>query len=232
MRKPLFIGILLLSIQCSFAQVTASEVILKKICTCMDGYDFEPMDYDQMLAIGDSCMEYGLLSNLTGLLGEYGVDLEDSKSMQKMAEVIANRLFKDCEAYRNYAKTIAPKKTEKERVPYQITQGILVYLNLDRQPPLFVLWTAEDEALDFTWFREFDGSARFFGGIKDYENQRVEIFWQELELYDPVQKKYTIQREIKLIEDLDKVDKKEGKAVLQKYKKYQKWQKRQKKAKK
>ncbi|MCP4442333.1 MAG: hypothetical protein GY810_25785 [Aureispira sp.] len=232
MSKISIITCWMLLAQWSFAQVTASEVILQKVCNCMGGYEFETMEYKRMLVVGDSCMERGLLSNLTGLLSEYGVDMEDDKSMQKMGEVLANRLFSDCEAYRNYATYIAIKKLEEEREPYQITEGVLVKLDLERQPPLFVLWTTEDEALDFTWFREFDGSARFFGGVKDYENQRVEIFWEELELYDPLQQNYKIHREIKLIEDLDKVAKKEGKAILKKWKKYQKWQKRQKKAKK
>lgn len=231
MLKSLVIVFLLSCSQWSFSQVTASELILQKVCTCMEGYDWETMDYDQMLVVGDSCMEYGLLTNLTGLLAEYGVDLEDDKSMQRMGEVIANRLFEDCESYRKYSTHIASKKLEGEREPHQATIGVLVYLELEHQPPLFVLWTTEDEALDFIWFREFDGSARFFGGVKDYENQRVEIFWQELELYDPIQKKYKIYREIKLIEDLDKVDKKEGKVIQKAYKKYQQWQKRQKKAK-
>ncbi len=212
-----------------FAQDRATEEALERACTCFGNQNFGTISMLQADAVADSCLQYALYTNLTGVLEEQKASLKNSESMLRVAQLFSSYLSENCVGFRAYSDKIAQQKVEIIKQKNSSTVGLLYALECEGKFPVFRILTDKNEVIDFFWIREFDGSARFFEGGKAYANTVIEVFWKELELYDASQQKYIYYKEIILLEELNTVAEKERKEKLKAYKKEQKKKKSQKK---
>jgi len=214
-----------------FAQ-TATEEALDKACDCFNSVDFISMEYNNISLVADSCIQDALYTNLTGVFKENNTSLDDNDAMFKLAQIIHLHLTVKCDGFKEFSKRIAQRRVQEVKEKNPSNTGLLYDINTDNQFPIITIITKEKEALEFIWFREFDGSTRFMEGIKSYENTIVEIIWKDLELYDAVNKKYPFYKEILLIEELSTIENKERKAWIKSYKETLKSKSKKKKRKK
>lgn len=178
---------------------------------------FDTIPYQEVVSLADSCIEEALYTNLTGVLKENNANLEDSDAMFKVAQVLHRSLIKNCNGFRQFSRRIATQEVEEVKQENKTNVGLLYQLNTNQQFPIFTILTEDNQALDFVWFREFDGSTRFMNGIKAYQHTVVEIVWRDIELYDVVTQKYPFYKEIILIEELRVLENKERKAWIKGY---------------
>ena len=218
MNKSYFIGLIFCPLLL-LGQTTATEEAFGKACACFEAVDFINLDQQYFSIKADSCIEEAFYTNLTGVLKENNTSLEDSEGMLKVAQVMQAYLFKNCTGFQQFSKGMAMEQVTEIKQENNSNVGLLYSFNTNQQFPIITILTEEQEALEFIWFREFDGSTRFMEGIKAYENTVVEIVWKEVELYDVVTKKYPFYKEIVLIEELKVVDKKERKVWVKGYEK-------------
>jgi hypothetical protein len=218
MNKSYFIGLIFCPLLL-FGQITATEEAFGKACNCFDAVDFANLDQQYFSIKADSCIEEALYTNLTGVLKENKTSLEDSEGMLKVAKVMHQYLLKNCEGFQQFSKQMAIDQVTEVKEKNKSNIGLFYSFNTNQQFPIITILTENNEALEFVWFREFDGSTRFMQGLKGYENTVVEIIWKEVELYDVVTQKYPFYKEIVLIEELKEVEKKERKAWIKKYEK-------------
>jgi hypothetical protein len=120
---------------------------------------------------------------------------------------------------------------EEIRQNYNSSTGLVYAFETKGRFPVFQILTEDQQVLSFYWIREFDGSARFFEGIKAYENKIVEIIWDDIELYALDSQKYVFYPEIILLEERKTLDKKEAKDRIKAYQKIAKASKKPKKKK-
>ncbi len=221
--------LLLLSFPILLPAQAATKEALDKACACFNAIDFEQRDFESLSFVADSCIEEALYSNLTGVFKENNATLDDNDAMFQLAQLINAHLLANCEGFQQFAKRIAQRQVEtvKQKNPSNI--GLLYELNSDAPFPIFTIITEDYQALEFVWFREFDGSTRFMDGIKDYKNTVVEIVWKDLELYDATNKTYPFYKEILLIEELKTIETKARKEWVSNYKKTQKPSKKKRK---
>lgn len=212
----LFQFMLIFSFQ-GFSQ-TATEEALDKACDCFNSVNFSEIDYKYIHLKADSCIQEALYTNLTGVLKENNLSLADDEAMLQVAKRIGTFLADSCKGFQVFSSRLAEQKVAEVKKNNPSDSGLLYELKNNGTFPIFVLLTDKNEALEFAWFREFEGSARFFKGIKDYQNTIVSIVWQELELFDTSTKKYKIYKEILLLEELETIEEKERKDWIHHYK--------------
>jgi hypothetical protein len=227
MNKSYFIGLIFCPMLL-LGQTTATEEAFGKACACFNSVDFIHLDQTHFSAKADSCIEEALYTNLTGVLKENKTSLEDSEGMLKVAKIMHQYLLKNCEGFQIFSKGMAAEQVTEVKQEHESNTGLLYSINTNQQFPIITILTEDNEALEFTWFREFDGSTRFMEGLKGYENTVVEIVWKEVELYDVVTQKYPFYKEIVLIEELKVIEKKERKAWVKGYEKTRRGKKEQK----
>jgi hypothetical protein len=200
-------------------QITATEEAFDKACTCFNAVDFINLEQANLSIKADSCIEEAFYANLTGVLKENKTSLEDSEGMLKVAKRMHQYLLKNCNGFQQFSKQMAGEQVTEVKQKNKSHIGLLYGFNTSQQFPIITILTEDNEALEFIWFREFDGSTRFMKGIKAYENTVVEIIWKEVELYDIVTKKYPFYKEIVLIEELRELEKKDWKAWVKRFEK-------------
>jgi hypothetical protein len=218
MNKSYFIGLIFCPMLL-LGQTTATEEAFGKACACFNAVDFINLDQKYFSIKADSCIEEALYTNLTGVLKENNTSLEDSEGMLKVAKVMHQYLLKNCEGFQQFSKQMATQEVTEIKQKNDSNIGLLYSFNTNQQFPIITILTEDNEALEFIWFREFDGSTRFMEGISGYENTVVEIIWKEVELYDVVTQKYPFYKEIVLVEELKVIDKKERKAWVKEFEK-------------
>lgn len=224
MNKSYVIGLIFCPILL-LGQIGATEEALEKACACFDGVDFINLDQRYFSTKADSCLEEALYTNLTGVLKEQNTSLEDSEGMLKVAKVMHQYLLENCAGFQTFSKGMASQEVTEIKQKNKSNIGLLYSFNTNQQFPIITILTEDNEALEFIWFREFDGSTRFMSGIKDYENTVVEIVWKEVELYDVVTQKYPFYKEIVLIEELKVIEKKERRTWVRGFEKGRKGKK-------
>ena len=219
--KSYFIGLLFCPMLL-LGQMTATEEAFGKACACFNAVDFANLNQEYYSIKADSCIEEALYTNLTGVLKEQNTNLEDNEGMFNVAKIMHQYLLKNCEGFQQFSKGMASEQVTDIKQKNKSNIGLLYSLNTNQQFPIITIITEDKEALEFIWFREFDGSTRFMEGLKGYENTVVEIVWKEVELYDVVTQKYPFYKEIILIEEQKVLEKKERKAWIKDYEKVRK----------
>ncbi len=220
MNKSYFIGLIFCPMLL-FGQITATDEAFGKACACFNALDFVNLDQKYITTKADSCIQEALYTNLTGVLKENKTSLEDSEGMLNVAKLMHEYLLENCVGFQQFSKQMATEQVTEVKQKNKSSIGLLYSFSTNQQFPIITIITEDNEALEFIWFREFDGSTRFMKGLKGYENTVVEIIWKEVELYDVVTQSYPFYKEIILIEELKVVEKKERKAWLRSFEKGQ-----------
>ena len=148
---------------------------------------------------------------------EHGASLDNDSSMFALAHYLEQELTGGCASFRQATKGLAAKQLEEIKIKNKSSVGLLYQFNTNQQFPIFTLINRDNEAEDFIWLHEFDGSTRFMQGIKPYWYTPVEIVWKEVELYDRVTNQYLYYKEVLLIEEQEKIDKKRRKGWIKAY---------------
>ena len=205
MKHWLLVSIPILS---SFGHVVAQSVfdkILNQSCECLEKQNLGQIGTDSLEIKTDSCISQAIVYNISALLAEGTVDLDSDESMQQLGVELAELFFKDCEAFRTYSMRYALQQTQIQQESYQRDTGQLVDVESRGSYNFLYLWQGERE-VEYLWLREFDGSSRFFPKARDsMRSKRVEILWDEIEVYDRNTESYNRYKEIKLIEELETV---------------------------
>jgi len=196
---------------------SATEEALDKACHCFDAVDFPNRAFAELHQVADSCIEQALYTNLTGVLEENKASLEDSPSMLRVAKRFHTHLFQNCQGFQVFSKRMAQKEVAEIKEETPRTTGLLYSINTEGQFPVVIILDEQGQSHEFLWFREFDGSTRFFDGMKPYKSTLVEVYWEELELYDAKNKTYAYYKEIVLIEERKTLSKKERRTRIKAY---------------
>lgn len=202
---------------CHLSAQKATQEALQGACACLEGSSMEGLTGDFLSARIDSCLQEGLYVNLSGVLREQGASLNNDSSLFALAQYLQQALTRDCAGFRQIAKGLAAEQLTEVKATHQRSSGILYQLNTNQQFPVFVLLTEEDKLEQFLWLREFDGSTRFMQGLQPYLYTKVDIVWQDTELYDGVTNRYIYYQEVLLIEETEKIDKATRKAWVKRY---------------
>lgn len=216
MRVCLILMLLLQLVTIVPAQKATKEAI-KGACACLSVYSLQTLEEQRINMLVDSCLEEGLYVNFSGVMREHGASLDNDSSMMALAHHLEQELTRDCDAFRQASKSLAASQLEEIKSKNKRSTGLLYLFNTNQQFPIFTLINTDNEAEDFIWLHEFDGSTRFMQGIKPYWYIPVEIVWKEVELYDKVTQQYLYYKEIILIEEQEKIDKKRRKAWIKAY---------------
>ena len=219
MKKGFLTFIILLCIQCSWGQ-TATQEAFDKACHCLAQTDFDQAELVAIDSILEICIKDGLYTNLTGVLEEQGAQLGDNTAMNQLATKMHQYLIENCPSFQHYNERLATEKIELIRERNPADTGIIYTLDTKSRFPILSLLTNGKELKNFYWIREFDGSSRFFDGIKQYQSIEVEILWNTIEIYDVSTKQYQTYKEIYQVEELRKIQKKDLNKRLKAYKKH------------
>lgn len=207
-------------IPCHWGQ-SATEEAFEKSCNCLTKVALEDLSYNALDSVLEDCIKEGLYTNLTGVLQEQGAILGNDTAMARVAVQMHQYLSENCIAFRNYNEQIAQQKVTSVRVRNPADTGLAYSLETQGRFPVLSIINSGNEMVSFYWVREFDGSTRFFEGIKDYQNTKIEVLWRTIEIYDATNQKYQIYKEIYQIEELGIVSNKEKKKWIKAYKKRQ-----------
>jgi len=188
---------------------TATEEALNKACACYASVDFTTVPYSRLSYFSDSCLQVALYTNLTGVLSENKIDLNNSTSMLKLANSIADKMTNNCPDFQTYSLRLAQKKVAQIRVKYPSVRGLMYALDTKGQFPVLYLISEDNQQEVFYWLGEFDGSSRFMNGLKPYRQQLVEVYWKDVAWYNKTQKQYINYKEIVLIEEGQQLDTKD-----------------------
>lgn len=216
MRFCLTLVILLQLVAVVQAQKATKEA-LSRACACLSARSLEELQGIGATVLVDSCLEEGLYVNFSGVMREHGASLDNDSSMLALAQYLEQELTRACGSFRQVAKGLAANQLEEIKIENKSSVGLLYQFNTNQQFPLFTLINKNNEAENFIWLHEFDGSTRFMQGIKPYWYTPVEIVWKEVELYDRVTQQYLYYKEVLLIEEQEKIDKKRRKAWVNAY---------------
>lgn len=156
-----------------------------------------------MEAQADSCARTALMQHYTPLLRQSGMDIERDSARRSLAWLLAERLYADCPAYRNYFEALARAEFREEIAPLPRDTGYLLSVRVERSGQrCFRLLGMDDSVQLYLWEREFDGSARFFDGAGQAFLARVEVVWEPVERYDPDLRQYVELRLVRRVEEL------------------------------
>ncbi|MCH2043069.1 MAG: hypothetical protein MK212_02925 [Saprospiraceae bacterium] len=206
MKYHIYCTILFILLHSFILAQTASDRVLDEACICLQTTDFNTVSMDSIDIKADSCISEAIIYNLTALLREQKVDLDDDKDMQELGEFLAELLFTQCAAFREYSVLYAIKQTEIQRLPYQRDTGQILSVETSGLYTFIYIWQGEKE-VRYLWLREFDGSSRFFSESWDLmRDKKIEILWNPIELYDIYTQSYQNYKEIKLMEELETVE--------------------------
>lgn len=194
---------------------------LDKSCHCLEKVILEELSYSAIDSVLGDCIKEGLYTNLTGVLEEQNAVLGNDTAMARVAMQMHQYLTQNCLAFRSYNERIAAQKIEEVRERNPADTGLVYSLDVKGRFPILSIINTTNELASFYWIREFDGSARFFEGIKAYENTTIEVLWTTVEIYDAATQKYKTYKEIYQIEELKVLTNKEKKQCLKDYKKQQ-----------
>lgn len=215
-----FIFLIGLQLFCQRLQAqSATAEALDRACRCLQDNELDSVAYERLQPLADSCLEVGLYTNLTGVLEEQNALLGNDSAMLGVAQKMYTYLNLNCATFRTFAKRTAAQQLVEIKASYPKTIGLLYELDTESKFPTFGIITTQNERLEVHWIREFDGSARFFGGLKGYENTVVEITWRPLEIYEWGNQNYTVFNEIYQLDELQVISKKDSKSWIKKYKK-------------
>ncbi|MFK7798429.1 MAG: hypothetical protein AB8E82_13335 [Aureispira sp.] len=195
----------------------ATKEALKGACNCLSAHSLSELEGPRITILVDSCLEEGLYVNFSGVMREHGASLDHDSSMFALAQYLEQELTRSCVSFRQATKGLAASQLEEVKMKNKSSVGLLYQLNTNQQFPIFTLINADNEADNFIWMHEFDGSTRFMRGIEPYWYTPVEIVWKEVELYDQVTNQYLYYKEILLIQEQKKIDKKRRKAWIKAY---------------
>lgn len=205
MKHSIFPPILFVFLSFFVQAQTASDRVLDEACTCLEEQNFDIVPVDSLELKADSCISEAIIYNMTALLKERNVDLDDDGNMQELGEFLAELLFTNCNAFREYSLQYAIKQTEIQRIPYQRDTGQILSIETSGLYTFIYIWQNEEE-VRYLWLREFDGSSRFFTeSWETMKDKKIEILWNPIELYDIYTQSYQNYKEIKLMEELETV---------------------------
>ncbi len=198
---------------------SATTEALDRACSCLQSNELDSVAYERLQPLADSCLQVGLYTNLTGVLEEQNATLDNDSAMIGVAQKMYTYLNLNCPAFRTFAKRTAAQRLVEIKASYPKAIGLLYELDTESKFPTFGIITTQNELLEVHWIQEFDGSARFFSGLKGYENTLVEITWRPIEIYEWGNTNYTIFNEIYQLDELQVLSKKETRNWIKKYKK-------------
>lgn len=216
MRYCLPLVILLQLVATAQAQKATQEA-LNIACACLSDHTLKELEASRITVLVDSCLEEGLYVNFSGVMREHEANLDHDSSMFALAQHLEQELTRGCASFRQATKGLAANQLEEVKMENKNSMGLLYQFNTNQQFPIFTLINADNEAENFIWLHEFDGSTRFMQGIKPYWYTPVEIVWKEVELYDWVTHQYLYYKEVLLIEEQKKINKKRRKAWINAY---------------
>lgn len=195
----------------------ATQEALAHICDCLKAATEPVPATDRLTPLLDSCLSEGLYVNLTGVLREQGMQLEEDSSLYLLAQYLHTELSRSCPSFRIVTHSLAALQLEEVKAANQQSHGLLLELQTKQQFPILILLNEQGESEQFLWLHEFDGSTRFMEGLQDYRHSRMTIVWKPVELYDSHTRQYQWHKEILLIEQQGHFSPKERRAWLKRH---------------
>lgn len=184
------------------AQRPASELAMEKACQCLSSQDLKNLMGKSLENAGDSCLELAFWPHITMLMKEFDLQESEPDDLFLLAKNLGQQLALQCPAYAHYAKQVAMGDLNARKGDRERQVGILLSFHPNALPPYFTVLDSSGQKFDYYWLREFDGSARFFDGIDQFQHTEMEVVWQRIELFDPIHKKYNSYCEIILMEEI------------------------------
>ena len=136
---------------------------------------------------------------LPDLAAERKVDMTDHNAMRTVGIDLAKNLMKQkCDYFMKLSGLMAQKTADAED---NVTSG--VFRRVDQKGFNYIVITDNSKSeKSFIWLRQFPGSENFMNGVIKYVGKKVNIKWQELEVYLPLAKGYYKVKEILAVDIL------------------------------
>jgi hypothetical protein len=133
------------------------------------------------------------------LAAEKKISMEDQQAMHDLGVEIGKNLMKEkCAGFLKLAVKMA-QKSEDDAAGISETHGAFKRIDANGFN-YFVITDDNGNEKSFLWLRQFPGSEKFTGNVKDYTGKKINIKWQEMEVYLPQAKGYYKVKEITAID--------------------------------
>ncbi|MBB6112509.1 hypothetical protein [Mucilaginibacter lappiensis] len=136
------------------------------------------------------------------LAEERHVSMEDDNAMHQIGTDIGKNLFKQkCDGFLKLAVKMADKENNTESESVNYTEGS--FKRIDNKGFNYMVITDNSKSeKSFIWLRQFPGSESFMNSVTPYVGKKVNIKWQEMEVYLPQAKGYYKVKEILAVDIL------------------------------
>ncbi|UOQ67659.1 hypothetical protein [Hymenobacter volaticus] len=194
------------SVVSSYAQQTKQELNLKMaaaICPILEKAVVEqktqPLTREQYLKILTQAFAPVAGKEMTAIKRLYGSEaFGDTKTMNQIGTEVGAQLLQDCPAFMNLTQMVATTPASTAATTGQSTGklGVLQGTGLAR----LQLQIAKGDNVEFVWLSRFPGADEILSQINTLQGRQARVSWQEVDLYQPQEKRYSKVREITAIE--------------------------------
>lgn len=202
----LFACTTILSVVQSHAQQTKQELNLKMaaaLCPVLEKAVVEQKNQtltkEQYLKILTQIFAPVAGKEMSAIKRLYGAEaFTDAKTMNQIGAEVGAQLMQDCPAFMNLTQMIATPSTSTAATTGQSTGklGVLQGTGLAR----LQLQIAKGDNVEFVWLSRFPGADEILSQITTLQGRQARVSWQEVDLYQPQEKRYSKMREITAIE--------------------------------
>lgn len=201
MKKVLFFLLMVCSAQI-FAQAPVNlgpteQKINDAICDCMTKQDMSTIKTKEAATqlFTDCVSQHTDL--IMKIADERKIDITNDEAMNKLGLEIGKNLMKqNCAAALQLGIKMAGDE-KKDGIVSSNTEGIIK--RMDNKGFNYIVITENNSEKSFIWLRQFPGSEKFMNGIAGSIGKKVNIKWQEIEVYLPLAKGYYKVKEITAI---------------------------------
>ena len=206
MKKYLSLIITVFILGCGIANAQtepgpAQQKLLDSICACMSKIDISKIKTAK--EANDVFMQCftAHVDLLADVAKEQNAEFTDDEAMNRIGTEIGKNLIKrNCSSFVKLA-VIMGQKDGNEATAEQTTTGALKRID-NKGFNYIVLTDNTGNEKSFIWLRQFPGSENFMNGVAKYAGKKVNIKWQEIEVYLPQAKGYYKVKEILSIDIL------------------------------
>ena len=193
--------ILYLSIVFTSTSLIAQEhidLITDFACACIDKKELNEKDQQALQMELGLCILEGLSKVDQNIIDSLNLDMTDQNGMYKLGESIGIRMASRCPGTLMKVMSSADLDFETGDFSEIVTNEIQGKISKVEMNELTIisLETHDGSILKLLWLRPFEGAESFIKNPKSLVNKKVEISFEEIEIFTPSLKSYLNRKEI------------------------------------
>jgi hypothetical protein len=210
MKRKLFIltALSVIFIQRAFSQESTrvpgpmEKKLTDSVCKCVTNLDLSKITNKQEAVDAYSSCVTRRADMLADLAAERKVEMSDYEAMKKAGVDLALNLMKEqCPNFMKLAVLFNQKGSTANEELVGKTEGVIKRID-NKGFNYLVITDKNNTEKSFLWLKEFPGSEKFMTGTAKFAGKKLNISWQEMEVYLPLAKGYYKVKEITAIDIL------------------------------